>query len=139
MNLLRAARLARDTVPTQEVRAAVDQEIENFEQAVPALKPVRDMAEHFDDYAIGAGDPQRIDGATKPRFTLYDVWYTRDPETDQAGVRIGTYELDTSATAAAVAMAERVLDQLLPDGEPSATPRQIEQILRGLTTDGEAV
>lgn len=139
MNLLRAVRLARDTAPTAEVRDAVDQEIEDFEKAVPALKPIRDIVEHFDDYAIGAGDLQWNDGATKPRFTLYDGWYTRDPDADQAGIRIGTYELDTSATAAATELAERVLDHLLPDGEPDATPQQIEQILRGLAADGDVV
>lgn len=40
-------------------RARLDREIERFDEAVPAAKPVRDLLEHFDDYARGKGRLQR--------------------------------------------------------------------------------
>jgi hypothetical protein len=40
-------------------RALLDGEIEKFDLAVPGAKSVRDILEHFDDYARGEGQLQR--------------------------------------------------------------------------------
>lgn len=41
-------------------RELLDREIEEFDVAVPGAKSVRDILEHFDDYARGEGRLQRV-------------------------------------------------------------------------------
>jgi len=70
-NLLRAAYLAEKACPDGRIRAA----ILRFEARLPGLTEIRDVLEHFDEYAEGSGrfqkrEPDQPPGNLIPRVAL---------------------------------------------------------------------
>jgi hypothetical protein len=73
-NLLRAASLLRTAAPSAAC-SGIDLALNAFNQTVPRAVEVRDVLEHFDDYARGAG---RLQG--NGAF-LINEWHERGPQT----------------------------------------------------------
>jgi hypothetical protein len=86
---------------------AVRRALEAFDAAVPDLKNVRDVHEHFVNYE--SGDPKRFLKHIDPDFAVY---WSRD-ETGNVVVSIAGYKLDVRVAAgAADTMASAALDAL---------------------------
>ncbi|MFF4577261.1 hypothetical protein ACFY15_02455 [Streptomyces sp. NPDC001373] len=71
-DFLRAADLIKWTVDGTVATSPVDKALHSFELAVPNLKDIRDVLEHFDAYEKGQGDFQKA--AVKGG---QDVWTSR--------------------------------------------------------------
>jgi hypothetical protein len=73
--LRRAARLAAG-IP--EIQNVMLQALSNFDSAVPHLKKFRDVAEHFDDYAIDQGREKSTRREALEVSTMFDQGPTLD-------------------------------------------------------------
>ena len=134
--LFRAVDLARRTTEGS-TRDAITTAIADFEKTVPDAVQARDIVEHFDDYAIGAGDLQQpARTAGRQPFPPAHIWtYTFDPTTRRYQLDIGGgYTIDTAATGAALKMAAEVADILIPD-VPETSGQAAESTIENMETD----
>ena len=58
--LTRLQRAARLAAKIPQLRVSIDAALAQFDRALPDLKKMRDVAEHFDDYALDQGRQKAI-------------------------------------------------------------------------------
>jgi hypothetical protein len=110
-NLLRAVELAQRSTGKPEIAAA----LEHFNSVVPDAKEVRDLLEHFDDYALGIGKKQRADARravdeAAVYVKSYSLTLGRTSGSDRITMHIGGFMLDS---ALAVQAADRLANETL--------------------------
>jgi hypothetical protein len=109
-NLLRAAALLRNAAP-KSAWSSIDRALNEFERKVPHAVDLRDVLDHFDDYARGKGELQKTrGGASEP-----NEWYERANDTYRLslglapGAPLLTLEV-RSATEAATTLVRAIED-----------------------------
>jgi hypothetical protein len=118
--VLRAAELVRDLCPPGVARDAIDDALRGFHAGLPDVKDVRDVMDHFDDYATGKGKLQ----AKMLQPATFTYWTERGPYTPitDGGVvnvrltmAVGsrTMTVDVFATVSAVNRLHTAIDNAL--------------------------
>lgn len=139
-NLLRAAELAKKTVPSRAATDAIKKAIRAFLDAVivigtisnqdNALERARNVVEHFDEYYRGTGKQQKQDQADKTLEDLaQDYRIDFEPPVDRPQLRVGpvrpaealfTIDLATTAPHAARQLVDAVHAAIVQDQTPNA-------------------
>jgi hypothetical protein len=108
-NVRRAAEMVKNTVRTTGASVQMSAALERFDNALPGITKIRDVLEHFDDYARGVGNDQQPGvkkGQRVPDEQLamsYTINFESvSPDPRQFRIRIGTHVVElTQAPLAA--------------------------------------
>lgn len=99
-NVLRAAEMAKTSIPTPATKREIQQAIGTFSRAIvvtnsttqpghEALVQVRNVLEHFDQYYSGTGRQQKLDIGKSPEDRAQDYRVDFEGPADQPRLRIG--------------------------------------------------
>ncbi len=111
-NAVRAAEFCRERASDAEVKKRIKTCIAEFEAAFPHVRYIRDVIEHFDEYATGDGRLQQRFRAAHPKASWLDAaptvpdvvisWAARDFD-GVFRLHVGTLCLDIGAAQGAMA------------------------------------